>query len=131
MKKNTLKNFRKKGDNKKNRKTRRRHTPNKNKKIVVGKIYANWCGHCQNMTNDWENLKNYLAKQGNLFEIVEIEQQQESTLVPHVNKKYLKKSPVKVSLQRGYPTLFKIKGGNVSYFQGNRTFEEMSHWYLQ
>lgn len=128
MKKNTFKNFRKKGANKKHRKTRRDH---KNNKVVVGKIYANWCGHCQNMAKDWEDLKNYLAKQGNMFEVVEIEQQQESTLVPHVNNKYLKKSPMKVSLQRGYPTLFKIKGGNVSYFQGNRTFEEMSHWYLQ
>ena len=29
------------------------------------------------------------------------------------------------------PTLFKIKGGNVSYFQGNRTFDEMRDWYLQ
>jgi len=129
--KNTLKNFRKKGNNKKYRKTRRHNKMNKNNKVVVGKIYANWCGHCQNMAKDWEDLKNYLANQGNMFEIVEIEQTQESNLIPTVNKKFLKKSPVKVSLQGGYPTLFKIKGGNVSYFQGNRTFEEMRQWYLQ
>lgn len=128
MKKNTLKNFRKKGSNKKHRNTRRHY---KNNKVVVGKIYANWCGHCQNMTKDWEDLKNYLANQGNMFEVVEIEQEQETTLLPQVNKKYLKKSPAKVSLQGGYPTLFKIKGGNVSYFQGNRTFDEMRDWYLQ
>lgn len=129
--KNTLKNFRKKGGNKKHRKTRRHNKMNKNNKVVVGKIYANWCGHCQNMAKDWEDLKNYLANQGNTFEIVEIEQTQESNLIPTINKKFLKKSPVKVSLQGGYPTLFKIKGGNVSYFQGNRTFEEMRQWYLQ
>jgi hypothetical protein len=83
------------------------------------------------MADDWKALKNDLAKRGGVFEFAEIEQTNEHTLLPVVNEKYLKKSPVKVQLQGGYPTLFKIKGGNLSYFEGNRTFEEMRDWYLQ
>ena len=35
---------------------------NKNE-IVVGKIYANWCGHCQNMADAWESMKKDLVEQ--------------------------------------------------------------------
>jgi len=125
------KSFKKTGGNKKRRTYRRDKKVNKKNTVVVGKIYANWCGHCQNMADDWNALKNDLAKRGGAFEFSEIEQTHESTLLPAVNEKYLKKSPEKVSLQGGYPTVFKIKGGKLSYFEGNRTFEEMRNWFLQ
>ena len=131
--KKSLKNnsFKKNGANKKRRTYRRNKKENKKNTVVVGKIYANWCGHCQNMADDWNALKTDLAKRGGAFEFSEIEQTYEHTLLQAVNEKYLKKSPVKLALQGGYPTLFKIKGGNLSYFEGNRTFEEMRDWYLQ
>lgn len=131
--KNSLKkkSFKKNGGNKKRRTYRRDKKVNKKSPVVVGKIYANWCGHCQNMADDWKALKNDLAKRGDAFEFSEIEQAHESRLIPLVNEKYLKKSQVKVALQGGYPTLFKIKEGNLSYFEGNRTFQEMRDWYLQ
>jgi len=125
------KSFKKTGGNKKRKTYRRDKKVNKKNPVVVGKIYANWCGHCQNMADDWKALKNDLAKRGDAFEFSEIEQASESRLIPALNEKYLKKSPVKVALQGGYPTLFKIKGGNLSYFEGNRTFQEMRDWYLQ
>jgi thiol-disulfide isomerase/thioredoxin len=125
------KSFKKNSGNKKRRTYRRNKKANKKNTVVVGKIYSNWCGHCQNMADDWNALKNDLAKRGGAFEFSEIEQTHESTLLPAVNEKYLKKSPVKVQLQGGYPTVFKIKGGKLSYFEGNRTFEEMRNWFLQ
>jgi thiol-disulfide isomerase/thioredoxin len=103
---------------------------NKNE-IVVGKIYANWCGHCQNMADAWESMKKDLVEQkGGKFVFEEIEQNNENDGINKVNEKYLGKSTTKLSLQGGYPTLFKIKGGVISYFQGDRTFEEMKKWYL-
>ena len=103
---------------------------NKNE-IVVGKIYANWCGHCQNMADAWEYMKKDLVEQkGGKFVFEEIEQNNENDGINKVNEKYLGKSTTKLSLQGGYPTLFKIKGGVISYFQGDRTFEEMKKWYL-
>lgn len=131
MKKTFKKKYFKKNGNKKRRTYRRDKKANKKNTVVVGKIYANWCGHCQNMADDWNALKNDLAKRGGSFEFSEIEQTNESKFIPDVNEKYLKKSPVKVALQGGYPTLFKIKRGHLSYFDGNRTFEEMRDWYLQ
>ena len=98
-------------------------------KTVVGKIYANWCGYCQMMQNDWEKMKADLAKGGS-FEILDIEQKNEAEHVNAVNEKYLKNSLTKVALQGGYPTVFKIKNGNLSYFNGERTYDAMKKWCL-
>jgi thiol-disulfide isomerase/thioredoxin len=98
-------------------------------KTVVGKIYADWCGYCQMMQKDWDNLKRDLAKGGS-FEIVDIEQKNEADGVNAVNEKYLKKSVTKVALQGGYPTVFKIKNGKLSYFNGERTYNAMKKWCL-
>jgi len=98
-------------------------------KTVVGKIYANWCGYCQMMQNDWEKMKTDLAKGGS-FEIMDIEQKNEVDHVNAVNEKYLKKSVTKVALQGGYPTVFKIKNGKLSYFNGERKYDAMKKWCL-
>jgi len=98
-------------------------------KTVIGKIYANWCGYCQMMQNDWEKMKTDLAKGGS-FEIFDIEQKNEKDGINNVNEKYLKKSLTKVGLQGGYPTLFKIKNGKLSYFNGERTYDAMKKWCL-
>jgi thiol-disulfide isomerase/thioredoxin len=113
------------------RKTIRRKKGGNKTEIIVGKIYANWCGHCQNMADAWESMKKDLVEQkGGKFVFEEIEQNNEKDGINQVNEKYLGKSTTKLSLQGGYPTLFKIKGGVISYFQGDRTFEEMKKWYL-
>ena len=114
---------------KKNRTFKNR--PNKSVKTVVGKIYAGWCGHCQMLETPWNNMKTNLGKKGGYFEFAEIPQEHEAVGVQKINETYLKKSPTKLSLQGGYPTLFKIKKGVLSYFNGNRTLEDMSKWYLQ
>jgi thiol-disulfide isomerase/thioredoxin len=102
-----------------------------NNKTLVGKIFANWCDYCQMIANDWKTMKSNLAKKGGSFEFAEIEQQNESTGIETINNTYLKNSPTKLSLQGGYPTLFKIKKGVLSYFNGNRNLEEMTKWYSQ
>lgn len=99
-------------------------------KTVVGKIYADWCGYCQMMQNDWDNLKRDLGENKKI-EFVDIEQKNEGDMVNNVNEKHLKKSLTKVGLQGGYPTIFKIKNGKLSYFNGNRIFEDMKKWCLE
>jgi hypothetical protein len=117
---------------KKNKKNRTyKKIPTKHSKTIVGKIYAGWCGHCQMLETPWNQLKADLGKKGGSFEFAEIEQQNEPMGVEKINETYLKKSPTKLSLQGGYPTLFKIKKGVLSYFNGNRTLNDMTKWYSQ
>ena len=109
----------------------RKFVAGSNNKIIVGKIYAEWCGFCQMMENDWDNLKRNLGKNKKIEFVDDIEQKNETVDVNNVNEKYLKKSPVKLSLQGGYPTIFKIKNGKLSYFNGERTYDAMKKWCLE
>jgi len=115
--------------NKKNRTYKKK--PAKQTHVIVGKIYADWCGYCQMMQNDWDNLKRDLGENKKIEFVDDIEQKNEADGVNNVNEKYLKKSPVKLSLQGGYPTIFKIKNGKLSYFNGNRVLEDMKKWCLE
>jgi thiol-disulfide isomerase/thioredoxin len=116
--------------NKKNGTYKKRQ--NKQKHIViVGKIYADWCGYCQMMQDDWDNLKRDLGENKKIEFVDDIEQKNETGRVNDVNEKYLKKSPLKLSLQGGYPTIFKIKNGKISYFNGERRYDAMKRWFLE
>lgn len=115
--------------NKKNRTYKKK--PTKQTNVVVGKIYADWCGYCQMMQDDWDNLKRDLGENKKIEFVDDIEQKNEADRVNTVNGKYLKKSPLKLSLQGGYPTIFKIKNGKLSYFNGERTYDAMKRWFLE
>ena len=39
--------------------TRSKNKPSK-KKIIIGKIYADWCGHCNMLKPEWEKMKNMI-----------------------------------------------------------------------
>ena len=96
--------------------------------IVVGKVYADWCGHCQMLKPEWAKMKKHIySKKGKKHVVfVEIEEKQiESKLRP-----LEKEHSVKVNIN-GYPTLFRISGGKVVYYNGNRQSNEMSRWYLR
>jgi thiol-disulfide isomerase/thioredoxin len=115
--------------NKKNRTYKKK--PTKQTNVIVGKIYADWCGYCQMMQDDWDNLKRDLGENKKIEFVDDIEQKNEADSVNAVNEKYLKKSPLKLSLQGGYPTIFKIKNGKLSYFNGERTYDAMKKWFLE
>jgi len=71
------------------------------------KIYANWCGHCQNMKPEWEKLKNendFFRR--NDINIVEIE---ESKLNDRTNQ---------LHQSRGFPTLIYYHDGEKIDYDG-------------
>jgi thiol-disulfide isomerase/thioredoxin len=93
--------------------------------IVVGKVYANWCGHCQMLAPEWEKMKKAAA--GKKIHFVEIE---ESAIDA---KKSAVESQIGGIIEvNGFPTIFKsAKRGHIEYFQGDRNAEAMLQWAMQ
>lgn len=94
--------------------------------IIVGKIYAEWCGHCQRLEPEWKQMKEKLNKIGNI-EFVEIEEQELDKL-DEFNEKNKERLGGKKVVYEGFPTIFKIVGGNITYYNGVREADEMYGW---
>ena len=60
------------------RKGTRRSSRLAKQKIVVGKIYADWCGHCKSLNGEWKKLKKMIKLgrgrdlKNSTFEFVEL-----------------------------------------------------------
>lgn len=97
------------------------------KKIIVGKIYANWCGHCQHLKPEWSKMKKLikmLEKKGFIIQYVEIEES-ETNKMDHFKTKFPDLSV------NGYPTIFKNTNGNkLEYYGGDRSASKMKEWVL-
>jgi thiol-disulfide isomerase/thioredoxin len=91
-------------------------------KTIIGKIYANWCGHCQSLKPEWYNMKKMLKYKNKNIQFVEIEESQEQKL-----NKFKKRFPqLEVN---GYPTIFKIASNkSIEYYTGNRISNDMKKW---
>jgi thiol-disulfide isomerase/thioredoxin len=90
-------------------------------KTIIGKIYANWCGHCQALKPEWNKMKSLIKKDANI-EIVEIEENENEKL----NK--LKERFPQLQIN-GYPTVFKIHPNKqIEYYTGNRLSFDMKKW---
>lgn len=98
---------------------------------VIGKIHANWCGHCKSLVPEWEKMKNAVNKSdlAGKYTFEEIESASQGPKIKFINNNHLKNSETKLSLQGGYPTLFKIKDGKLSYYKGPRRAADMTNWY--
>ena len=94
------------------------------KKHVIGKVYAEWCGHCKSLEPEWKKLEKYF-KHKKQFEVVNIKDPNMREKIEHINNKH------KVKLEaNGYPTIFSIKNGKLKYYNGNRNSADMIQWYL-
>jgi thiol-disulfide isomerase/thioredoxin len=90
-------------------------------KIIIGKVYANWCGHCQTLKPEWNKMKQMFKKNRNI-QFIEFEEAQQDKL-----NKFKKKFP---QLEiNGYPTIFKINNKKqIEYYTGNRITMDMKKW---
>lgn len=108
------------------------------KPITVGKIYAEWCGHCKTLEPIWESMvKEIKTDLGDKFEsninMAEIEEKEAESRIQNINDTYLKSSEKKLE-SSGFPTIFKITyndgNGKLEYFQGNREESELKKWFI-
>jgi hypothetical protein len=107
-----------------NHKTKRN---NKNM-IIVGKVYADWCGHCKSLAPEWNKMTKHIRKMKGKHNVafVKIEEKQIEPKLRNIEKH----AGVKIHVN-GYPTLFRVSDGKVTYYNGNRTSEQMANWYLK
>ena len=87
--------------------------------MIVGKIYANWCGHCQALKPEWAKMKQSLHPS---IQLVEIEESDTTNLTNFKNEH----PDLEVN---GYPTIFKIHPTKkIEYYSGNRDASSMLTW---
>jgi thiol-disulfide isomerase/thioredoxin len=90
-------------------------------KILIGKVYANWCGHCISLKPEWQRMKRYIKKYFRHIQFIEAESSQ-------INKIENLKNNHNI-VANGYPTLFKIqKNGEVEYYKGPRRSSDLIKW---
>jgi thiol-disulfide isomerase/thioredoxin len=120
-KKSKKNNKKSKKSNKKSKKQHKKHNL-----LVVGLIHSDTCGHCIAMRPAWDQMKESLRNTlGNRVLVHEVEASQ----MPNGLNALRKYTVQKVQIQGGYPTLYKITGGNVLYYNGPRDHDSMYNWY--
>jgi thiol-disulfide isomerase/thioredoxin len=106
--------------------------------LIIGKIYADWCGHCIALMPEWKKLKNRIKHQsvGNVNVIFkELGDTKENkakgitvdSLIQQFNAKN-KANQEKLKVDGGFPTIFKIYNGKLEYYKGARDADSMYSW---
>lgn len=93
--------------------------------VVIGKIYANWCGHCQRMgTGFKDNIDEVIKSSGGAPKItaVEIEENAKDKKITELNRDYF--GGASKVVYKGYPTVFIISRGKVDYYNGPTDFTD-------
>ena len=99
-------------------------------KIVIGKVYAEWCRHCQILKPEWDIMKNNIEnKFPNKYIFSDIDDKNSKTSIEKINKMFVSGSNPKL-IVNGFPTIYKIINGKVEYYNGNRKAPDMEKWFL-
>lgn len=129
---------------KKQQKGTRRHRKITKKKIIIGKIYADWCGHCKSLKSEWNQMKDMIklntgrSLKNVEFQIYEMGETAENDMrnislqqqIDDFNKKYFPNGDQRVSGD-GFPTIFKICRKKIEYYNGPRMAQELYDWFTQ
>uniref|UniRef100_A0A6C0JZR5 Thioredoxin domain-containing protein n=1 Tax=viral metagenome TaxID=1070528 RepID=A0A6C0JZR5_9ZZZZ len=112
------------------------HKPDSKPKLVLGKIYAEWCGHCKVLAPKWtviekEIPKRFPSKSEQLVYKVEESNMNDAETGLATLKPYLADPMENVELQDGYPTIFKIVNGTLSYYDGPREVGPIITWAME
>ena len=105
--------------------------------VVVGRAYADWCGHCKAMAEDWEKLRAHFESPSKKYphsktkyEVISINSNELNDKKPQVEKMYLSNTGGQIDV-KGFPTIFKITDGKLEYYNGARTYSDMLRWFSQ
>lgn len=100
---------------------------NKTNKPVLVLMHAHWCGHCQRLMPQWNEMKDYIIK-NNMYspeEIKEIESDEQNEKLRDLNEHYMIDGEIR---PEGYPTMGKIVNGRFEPYHGDRDTESLIRW---
>lgn len=105
------------------------------KPVVVVLIFAKWCSHCQNFKPTWDAFVKENATH-NEIDLREIEDVVLDSELSKLNRELFggdgenggTKSGEKIDGGRGFPTLVKVEGGKISYYEQERSPEMLAKW---
>ena len=96
--------------------------------VTIGKIWAKWCPHCITLIPAWNNMKKLISNNVKVDpQYMEVEEAELYKI-----EDYNKTNPngTFIDAARGYPTIYKIVGGEVDYYAGPRDAKAMAKWAL-
>lgn len=100
--------------------------------IVIGHLYASWCGYCKQLDPHWKKMKANIAKKPYhpIPKYLDIESQYLGMLdeFHKMNHDVLNGQTIP---QNGFPTIFRIKNGKIDTYNGERTPEAMEKWFME
>lgn len=106
------------------------HSAKSHSKQVIGKVYADWCGHCKTLIPEWKIMKaNIQNKFPDKYIFSEIEDKHSANGVEKINKMFVIGTNPKLTVN-GFPTVYKILNGRVEYYSGARQAPDMEKWFL-
>jgi len=76
------------------------------------------------LVEPWNQMKKKIGKMVKVID--DIESRDLDTKLKKINAKF----KTDVSVQEGFPTIFKIQNGKVEYYEGKRTAPELIKWAL-
>ena len=105
---------------------------------VVCKIYAEWCGHCQDLAPIWEKVKQKMRREARV-KFIEIEQNKgrigkensgTKTLDQEMNELNSELGVVgeNVIKAEGFPTIAKTCNGKTDRYEGERSVNAIVAW---
>ena len=96
-------------------------------KLLIGKVYANWCGHCISLKPKWEQMEHEIRQmpQMNHVEFISIEESEKDKL------NHFKSNPIYANLSvSGYPTIFSHNGHGFNYYHGQPDAIALKQWVM-
>jgi hypothetical protein len=97
-------------------------SPKENKK--AGLVYSKECIHCQVLEPEWDKFVNKIT--GYKVYKIEANQSDKETKIQEINASLFGSSLA----INGYPTIFKIVGKTLHYFNGDRTADALYTWFM-
>ena len=117
--------FEENGGKKQKRRSKHKKTQNKKDKIVMGKVYADWCGHCQALKPEWARMKKIVPMHRVVF--IEINDRNKDAGIENLNRVH----GVNLPMPEGYPTIFRFgPDKQISYYEGERKADALAKWAL-